>query len=260
MNRFATLLYGSVCYAIFFGTFLYAVGFLGNSRRTQVHRLGRRRPAGSGRPAINAGCSTLFALQHSVMARPASSAGGPASSRGPVERSTYVLASSIAVIVLFWAWQPMPAVVFQVETPRRREPRSARSSWAGSGLVLYSTFLIDHFDLFGLRQVVPPLPGTTVSRRRSSSRLRCTSTCGIRSTSAGSSSFWATPDMTVGHLLMAVGTTAYILVAIVFEERDLSTRPRRGLPALPRAHADVPAPPLSSRRSGIDIRRPRSAA
>jgi protein-S-isoprenylcysteine O-methyltransferase Ste14 len=220
MNRIITLLYGTVSYAIFFGTFLYAVAFLGNlplAPKTIDSGVETRWVEAV---AINLLLLTLFALQHSVMARPGFKRWWTRFVSQPAERSTYVLASSVAMILLFWGWQPLPAEVFVIDHSFARGVVTALFL-GGVGLVLYATFLIDHFDLFGLRQVVLHFRGKPYSEKRFVTpslyrHVRHPLYVGWFIT------FWATPDMTVGHLLMAVVTTAYILVAVIFEERDLS--------------------------------------
>lgn len=218
MNRFAALLYGIVCYVAFFGTFLYAVGFLGNSVVPKSIDSG---PAGSALAglAINLGLLALFALQHSVMARIGFKQWWTRFVPRPVERATYVLASSVAFILLFAFWQPMPTPVFTLESEGLRA-LAIGVFLLGVATVLYSTFLIDHFDLFGLRQVLLYFRGRPYSEKRFVTpgpyrHIRHPLYVGWFVT------FWATPDMTLGHLLIATVTTAYILVAIVFEERDL---------------------------------------
>jgi len=219
MKRTAILIYGIICYAIFFGTFLYALGFVGNFGVPKTIDTGVE-GGWLAALAINAGLLTIFALQHSVMARPAFKRWLTRFIPQPAERSTYVLASSIAFIALFWAWRPLSATVFHVEDAALRSLVTA-IYLAGAGLVLYSTFLIDHFDLFGLRQVVLQFRGRPYEAKKFVTpslykHIRHPLYVGWFIV------FWATPDMTLGHLLMAIGTTGYILVAIVFEERDLS--------------------------------------
>jgi protein-S-isoprenylcysteine O-methyltransferase Ste14 len=219
VNRFTALMYGIVCYAIFFGTFLYAVGFLANSGVPKSIDSGAE-TGWLAATAVNLLLLAVFALQHSVMARPAFKRWWTRVVPPPVERSTYVLASSAALIVLFLAWQPLPASVFRVEGEIARGIVTG-TFLAGVGLVLYATFLIDHFDLFGLRQVVLYFRGRPYSEKRFTTpslykHIRHPLYVGWFVT------FWATPDMTVGHLLFAAVSTAYILVAIVLEERDLS--------------------------------------
>jgi protein-S-isoprenylcysteine O-methyltransferase Ste14 len=218
MGRVLAFVYGVVAYAIFFVTFLYAAGFVGN--------LGV--PKGLDAPAttplatallINLALLTLFALQHSVMARPAFKQWWTRVVPPPVERSTYVLASSLALLLLFWQWRPLGGVVWDVQDPRGRGLLHAAFVF-GWLLVLVTTFLINHFDLFGLRQVwlhlrgrpYTPLPFTTPGPYR---LVRHPLYVGWLF------AFWATPTMTVTHLLFAGVTTAYILLAIRLEERDL---------------------------------------
>lgn len=219
MRRTTILLYGIVCYVIFFGTFLYALGFVGNQFVPKSIDTGTE----SSLPialAINAGLLAIFAIQHSVMARPFFKRWLTRFIPTSAERSTYVLASSLAMIALFWAWRPMGASVFSIEDETARNVVTA-IFLGGAGLVLYSTFLIDHFDLFGLRQVVLQFMGKPYEEKHFVTpslykHIRHPLYLGWFIV------FWATPDMTFGHLLMAIGTTGYILVAIIFEERDLS--------------------------------------
>lgn len=221
MARFLALAYGGACYAIFFVTFLYAVGFLGNFAVPKSIDSGT---AGAPLPAllVNVGLLALFAIQHSGMARPRFKALLTQAVPKPLERSTYVLLSSLALILLFWLWQPMPDVMWQAESPLARGALYG-SLFAGVGLVLYATFLIDHFDLFGLRQVVLLWKGTSYTEKRFVTPtlyrfIRHPLYVGWFIT------FWATPDMTVGHLLFAVVTSLYILAAIPLEERDLAAQ------------------------------------
>ena len=218
MKRTAILAYGTACYAIFFGTFLYAIGFIGNLFVPKSIDTGTD---GSwlAAVAINAALLTVFALQHSVMARPFFKRWITRYIPQPAERSTYVLASSVAFILLFWAWRPIATPVFTVENEVLRTAITA-VFFGGVGLVLYSTFLIDHFDLFGLRQVWLQFRGKEYTEKNFVTpslykHIRHPLYVGWFIT------FWATPDMSIGHLVMAIATTGYILVAIVFEERDL---------------------------------------
>jgi protein-S-isoprenylcysteine O-methyltransferase Ste14 len=220
MNRFLALAYGTVCYAIFFGTFLYAAGFLGNFGVPKSIDSG---VAGAAWAAalVNLGLLGIFGLQHSVMARIGFKRWWTRYVPQPVERSTYVLASSLAMILLFWAWQPMTGVVFTVESQLGRDLAYAGFA-LGLATVLYATFLIDHFDLFGLRQVVLYFRGQPYTHKRFATpslykHVRHPLYVGWFLT------VWVTPDMTVGHLLFAGVATAYILVAVLFEERDLIT-------------------------------------
>ncbi len=220
MKRILALVYGLVCYGIFFGTFLYAVGFLANAAVPKTIDSGVAGAAPLAL-AVNLALLSVFAIQHSAMARIGFKRWWTRIVPAPVERSTYVLASSLAMILLFWAWQPLPGVVYSVEGEAGRA-----FLWGlfGSGvaLVLYATFLIDHFDLFGLRQVVLYFRGRDYTHKRFTTpslyrHMRHPLYLGWFVT------FWATPDMTVGHLLFAAVASAYIVVAVVWEERDLGT-------------------------------------
>jgi len=218
MRRTGVLVYGVVCYAIFFATFLYLVGFVGN---LLVPRSIDSGAAGSLGQALLVNTALLlgFGLQHSVMARPGFKARLARIVPPPIERSTYVLASSLALVALFAFWQPMPQVVWHVEDPIGRAALTGLFL-AGVGLVLLSTFLIDHFDLFGLRQVVLRFRGRAYQEKRFATPLlyrfiRHPLYVGWLVT------FWAAPTMSSGHFLLALVMTSYILVAIPLEERDL---------------------------------------
>jgi protein-S-isoprenylcysteine O-methyltransferase Ste14 len=217
MGRIVAFVYGVVSYAIFFATFLYAIGFVGNLV-----------PQGMDAPPvsplgtsllINLGLLGLFAVQHSVMARPAFKRVWTRIVPQPVERSTYVLASSLALILLFWQWRPLGGVVWSIENPVGRAVMHAGFAF-GWGLVLVATFLINHFDLFGLRQVWLHLRGRayTMLPFKTPGPYRL-----VRHPLyvGWFFAFWSTPTMTATHLLFAVMTTAYILIAIQLEERDL---------------------------------------
>jgi protein-S-isoprenylcysteine O-methyltransferase Ste14 len=214
----AILLYGVICYAVFLATILYAIGFVGNF----VVPKAIDSPATlDTAPAllIDLALLTLFALQHSAMARPAFKRWWTRLVPEAAERSTYVLFSSIALILLFVFWQPLGGTVWTVEDPSARTLLYAGFGF-GWALVFLATFLINHFDLFGLRQVwlhfrgrpYTPLPFRTPGPYR---LLRHPLYLGFLF------AYWCTPTMTVTHLLFAIATTAYILVAIQFEEHDL---------------------------------------
>lgn len=218
MQRYLILLYGVVSYAVFFLTFLYAIGFVGN---LLVPKSMDSASSGSLLPAllINLGLLALFALQHSIMARPAFKRWWTRWVPQSAERSTYVLFSSVALIALFAGWQPLGGVVWSIQQPAAVAGLYGLY-FAGWLLVLYSTFLINHFDLFGLRQVwlhFRGQPYTPLSFRMPWLYRQVRHPLYVGWLLA----FWATPEMTLTHLLFALVTTLYILVAIQFEERDL---------------------------------------
>ena len=217
-KRILFFAYGTFSYLIFFGTFLYAIGFIGN------FGVPRTLDGPATGPflisfAIDAGLLALFAVQHSVMARKWFKEWWTRIVPKPIERSTYVLFSSVALILLFILWRPLGGVIWSVEDPAGRFVLRALFAF-GWGLVLLSTFLINHFDLFGLRQVwryllnkpegemsfVTPGPYRLVRHPLYVGWLFA---------------FWMTPLMTSAHLLFSIATTAYILIAIQLEERDL---------------------------------------
>lgn len=217
MSRISALLYGIVCYVIFFGVFLYAVGFIGDFAVPKTIDQGGESPLALAL-LVNAGLLALFAVQHSVMARPAFKRWWTRIVPRPVERSTYVLATSVVFVLLFWQWRAIPATVWNVEGIAGTVLFGLY--FAGIATVLYATFLIDHFDLFGLRQVVLYFRGLDYTQKRFVTpgpykHIRHPLYVGWLMT------FWFTPHMTVGHLVFAIGASAYIFVAIVFEERDL---------------------------------------
>src|SRR4030095_14328011 len=218
LKRILFFAYGTFSYLIFLATFLYAIGFIGNFG---VPRTLDGRTAGTliVSLAIDVGLLTLFAVQHSVMARKWFKDGWTKIVPLPIERSTYVLFSSLALILLFSQWRPLGGVVWSVEDPTGRIVLRGLFAF-GFALVLVSTFLINHFDLFGLRQVWLYLLGRPYNTLRFGTpgpyRL-------VRHPLyvGGLFAFWMTPVMTLAHLLSSIATTAYILLAIQFEERDL---------------------------------------
>ena len=217
-KRIAFFVYGSLSYVLFLGTFLYAIGFIGNFGVPRTLDGVPSKPLGVAF-LINAGLLTLFAVQHSVMARPRFKEWWTRMVPKPLERSTYVLFSSVALIFLFWQWQPLGGVVWSVEDPIGRIILRVLFAF-GWALVLLSTFLINHFDLFGLRQVWLYLIGRPYTALRFGTPgpyrlVRHPLYVGWLF------AFWSTPTMTFAHLLFSVATTAYILVAIQLEERDL---------------------------------------
>jgi methanethiol S-methyltransferase len=217
-KRITVFLYGVISYAIFLVTFLYALGFVGNFVVPKTLDGAPMLPFGQAL-AIDLGLLSLFAIQHSVMARPAFKRWWTRIIPQPAERSTYTLASSLALLLLFAQWQPLGGVVWSLEHPVAVGAMYAAFAY-GWGLVLVTTFLINHFDLFGLRQVWLFL------RNKPYTRLAFAQP-GIYNWVRHPLyvgwlfAFWSTPTMTLTHLVFALVTTAYILVAVRFEERDL---------------------------------------
>jgi protein-S-isoprenylcysteine O-methyltransferase Ste14 len=218
MKRWLIFLYGVVSYAIFFGTFLYAIGFVGNLLVPKSIDSARETSLGIAL-LINAGLLGVFAIQHSVMARPAFKRWWTRIIPKEAERSTYTLLSSVALIAMFAFWEPIGGVVWHVESALGQGLLYAGFAF-GWALVLVSTFLINHFDLFGLRQVWLQL------RRKPYTALPFKTPVLYRYVRhplyvGWFFAFWCTPTMTVAHLVFAIATTAYILIAIQLEERDL---------------------------------------
>ena len=218
MNKFITFVFGLISYLVFFGTFLYAIGFVGNIAVPKSIDSGVEVSWGVSL-IVNLVLLTVFAVQHSVMARPEFKRVWTKIVPQPIERSVFVLFASLALILLFWQWRPMTGLVWNVENSIGRVVMLAVFG-AGWAIVLLSTFMINHFDLFGLRQVYMHSRGIEQGEMDFKTRafykfVRHPIMLGFII------GFWATPTMTVGHLLFAAVTTAYILVAIQFEERDL---------------------------------------
>ena len=218
MKRLFIFVYGVICYAVFFATFLYAVGFIGNFWVPKSIDSPREASLITAL-LVNLELLGVFAVQHSLMARPMFKRWWTRIVPEEAERSTYTLFSSLALIGLFAFWQPMGGVVWDVAAPAGRAVLYGAFAF-GWGLLLLSTFLINHFDLFGLRQVWLQLLGkpyrpvafrTPVLYRY----VRHPLYVGWLFT------FWATPTMTVAHLVFALATTAYILIGIQLEEHDL---------------------------------------
>ena len=218
IGRLVGFVYGLAAYLVFLGAFLYAIGFVTGIAVPKTIDTG---PAGPLPEAlvIDLLLLSLFAIQHSVMARPAFKRWWTRFVPAVVERSTFVLFASLTLILLFWQWRPIPGVVWETADPLIATAVMALS-FLGWFIVLLSTFLINHFELFGLQQVVD-------AARHRQSVSQTFRTPGFYKLVRHPIylgfliAFWATPNMTAGHLLFSIVTTAYILIGIFLEERDL---------------------------------------
>jgi methanethiol S-methyltransferase len=218
MKKTFFLLYGIIAYLIFFGTFCYAVGFV-STLLVPKHIDSIPESPLSYAFLINGSLLLLFALQHSIMARPAFKQWWTKIIPDPIERSTYVLLASLCLLLLFWYWQPMGGVIWQVESETSQIILKSLCLF-GFGIVLVSTFLINHFDLFGLRQVWLYFRGESYQPLGFRTPLfykyvRHPLYLGFMI------AFWSTSTMTAAHLFFAIMTTGYMLTAIQFEESDL---------------------------------------
>ena len=218
MGRIVVFVYGLICYFAFFGTILYAIGFTENMVVPKNIDDGTIGPMGKS-ILINVLLLGAFAVQHSIMARPAFKAKWTKIVPWSIERSTFVLLASGLLCLMFWQWRPMTTALWSIDQPVLRHGLHG-ISFLGWAMVFYSTFIINHFDLFGLRQVFLYLKGKEYTDLKYAERslyklVRHPLYLGFIT------AFWFTPEMTQGHLLFAAVTTAYILVAIQLEERDL---------------------------------------
>jgi methanethiol S-methyltransferase len=249
--------YGLACYALFVLTFLYAIGFVWDIGVPKSINSGTAGPLGPS-IAINVVLLSLFAVQHSVMARLWFKRRWTRIVPAAIERSTYVLASCAVLALLFWQWRPLPKVIWSVDNAVGRAA-ILTLSLLGFGLVLYSSFLIDHFDLFGLRQVWRHAHGLPHQHptfkmpwlyRLVRNPLMLGFVIG----------FWATPDLTLGRMLFNLATTGYILVGVALEEHDLGKslgeayrEYRQRTPMLlPRLSIPRSATPATDRRGVVD--------
>ena len=216
--RMIAFLYGIIAYSVFFATFLYAIGFVAGLLVPKTIDSGAAGPAMEA-AIVNLLLLSLFAVQHSVMARRQFKEWWTQFVPKSVERSTYVLFSSLALALLLWQWRPIPTVVWEIDDPQIAMAVTG-ISMLGFLIALTSTFLINHFELFGLHQVANNLAGREMPAPAFRTPffyrfVRDPIYLGLII------AFWAAPVMSAGHLMFAAVTTAYILVGIKFEERDL---------------------------------------
>jgi methanethiol S-methyltransferase len=218
MKRLLTITYGAASYLVGLAAFVYLICFVGNIAVPHSTDRGVAAPIGEA-VAVNALLLGVFGVQHSVMARPAFKRWWTRTVPGSIERSTYVLVTGLVLLLLFWQWRTMPALIWDM-TWRPGRLVLQVLFWLGWAIALASTFMINHFDLFGLRQVYLARRGRPYTELGFRSPLlyrvvRHPLVLGFIV------AFWATPRMTAGHLLFALATTGYILIALRLEERDL---------------------------------------
>ena len=220
MSRAFTMVFAIVCYAIFFATFLYLIVFVGDfALGVRTVDVGPQAPPLMA-ALIDIGLIALFGLQHSIMARPAFKAKWTRIVPRASERSVYVLAASIALMILFLGWRPIDTIVWNVTNPALAGILWA-VFWIGWLGVLISTFLINHFELFGLQQAWLNISGRQADKPELKQPLFYRWVAHPMMSSFFLA-FWAAPEMTFGHLILALGMSVYILVALRYEEHDLT--------------------------------------
>lgn len=249
---FIAAVYGIVCYIIFLASFLYAVCFVGNVIVPKTIDSGQS-AASAEALVVDLLLLGAFAVQHSVMARPGFKAVWTKIVPCSIERSTYVLFSSLLLGLLCWQWRPFPSTVWNVTSSRVFTEVLLALFWLGWLILLLATFMINHFDLFGLRQVYLRMRGLDYSPLRFTQRalykvVRHPIMLGFLI------AFWATPRMSLGHLIFSIATTGYILVGITLEEHDMAASHGEQYQAY-RAQVSMLIPGLSRRH-----RPPRVAA
>lgn len=221
MKRLSAFIYGVISYLIFFGTFLYMILFLGDLFVPKTVNSGVSENWASAL-IINLGLITLFGIQHTLMARKSFKKKWTKIVAKPIERSTYVLLSSLAILLLLWFWQPITATVWQVDA-NWASLLLQWGFWLGWLVLFLSTWMIDHFDLFGVKQVWNYLKG----RKQNAppfmepgfyKYVRHPLMLGFLI------AFWSTPHMTAGHLIFSAGMTLYIVIGVYFEEKSMMQR------------------------------------